>query len=250
MQPKFADIYPGLLLQNRFYLQDQVYTHKRKIYDIVALLGDLGGVTEVIMLVLGIILFPISESSYNMMSTKRMFLARTKDDKFFRDVDEEAKKKKFLADLPDGIRSRLKNEIQKHRIIRITLFDKLCYYMHNQIGCFFVCGFCCWPNKKKFLRLIDEAQDRLEAELDVVKIIQNLRNMKVLLKSSLMSDPGVQAKIAHSAKNFIDIDASSSSDDTDDSETTESSCSGIDLGDGPPDQEANPDTARPITGGN
>ena len=123
----------------------------------MALLGDLGGVTEVIMLVLGIILFPISESSYNMASAKRMFLARTKDDNFFVDVDEETKKKKFLTNLPDGIKSKLKNEISKHRIIKISSFDKYMYYWQNQIGCFFICGYCCWPNKKKFLRLIDEA---------------------------------------------------------------------------------------------
>ena len=60
------------------------------------MLRDLGGVTEVIMLCLGIFLFPISESSYNMMSTKRMFLARTKDEKFFDEADEATKKKKFL----------------------------------------------------------------------------------------------------------------------------------------------------------
>ena len=66
-----------LLLQYDLMLTNNVIVHKRKIYDIVALLGDLGGVTEVIMLTMGILLFPISESSYNMMSTKRFFIART-----------------------------------------------------------------------------------------------------------------------------------------------------------------------------
>jgi hypothetical protein len=48
-------------------------------------------------------------------------------------------------------------------------------------------------------------------------MIQNLRNMKTLLKSSLMSDE-VKFKIAHSNKNFIDLDVSidSSSDGNDD----------------------------------
>lgn len=67
--------------------------------------------------------------------------------------------------------------------------------------------------------------------------------MKVLLKSSLMSDPIVQTKIAHSAKNFIDIDASSSSSDTDNSETTDSSDEDEE------DEEANPDTSRRLTAG-
>ena len=72
-------------------------THKRKIYDIVALLGDLGGVTEVITLAMGILLFPIAESSYNMMSTKRMFLARTKDSQLFDEADEDMKKKWLVS---------------------------------------------------------------------------------------------------------------------------------------------------------
>ena len=73
-------------------------THKRQIYDIVALLGDLGGVTEVITLVLGLLLFPISESSYNLMSTKRMFLARTKAADLFDEADEKKKKKWMLSE--------------------------------------------------------------------------------------------------------------------------------------------------------
>ena len=66
-----------------------LFTHKRKIYDIVALLGDLGGVTEVIMLMLGCILYPIAEASYNMMSTKRMFIARTRNENLFAEASED-----------------------------------------------------------------------------------------------------------------------------------------------------------------
>ena len=78
----------NLLLENKFYLTRSHVIHKRKIYDIVALLGDLGGVTEVIMLAMGCLLFPIAESSYNMMSTKRMFIARTKNEDLFEDASE------------------------------------------------------------------------------------------------------------------------------------------------------------------
>ena len=91
------------------------------------------------------------------------------------------------------------------------MFDKICYYFHNQIGFLFCCGFCCWPNKKKILNLIDEAQERLDRELNIVKMVGSLRNMKVLLKSSLMSDPEVQLKIMHCEKNFIDLDVSQES---------------------------------------
>ena len=103
----------GLLLEHVLYLSRTMVTHKRKIYDIVALLGDLGGVTEVITLAMGILLFPISESSYNMMSTKRMFLARTKNTGLFDDADEDKKKKWFLGDksMPSGIKNKLRQEV-------------------------------------------------------------------------------------------------------------------------------------------
>lgn len=67
-----------MLLEHKIYLTNKVSIHKRKIYDIVQLLGDLGGVTEVFLITMGFFLFPISETSFDMKSTKRMFLAHTK----------------------------------------------------------------------------------------------------------------------------------------------------------------------------
>lgn len=139
-------------------LTTSVKTHKRKIYDIVALLGDLGGVTEVIMLVLGIVLFPISESSYNILSTKRMFLARTGDDNLFVELSEE-KKRKIFGDskhLEEGLQTMPPDEIRKHRFVKMNRKDTLCYYLQNQFGSFYLCGYC-WKNKKKIVKLIDEA---------------------------------------------------------------------------------------------
>lgn len=115
------------------YLTSDLHVHKRKIYDIVALLGDLGGVTEVIMLAMGCFLFPIAESSYKMMSTKRCFIARTSDENLFDDASELKKKKWFLSDksMPSGIKRKLKEELKKHRVIQFGLKDKLFYYLHN-----------------------------------------------------------------------------------------------------------------------
>lgn len=89
------------------------------MYDIVALLGDLGGVTEVLMLILGFILFQLSESSYNMMSTQRMFMARTKDEDLFDAANEEKKKKWFMQDqqINEKLKGRMEKELKKHRVI-------------------------------------------------------------------------------------------------------------------------------------
>ena len=129
----FLDESSILLLEQVFYLTSSEIVHKRKIYDLVALLGDLGGVTEVLMLGMGCLLFPIAESSYNMMSTKRMFIARTANNKLFDEVSEDKKKKWFLSDtcLPDGMEDQLKRELKKHRVISLSLKDKICYGLSN-----------------------------------------------------------------------------------------------------------------------
>ena len=49
----------------------------RAIYSLFDLLGDLGGVTEVLLIVFGAILYPMSEHSFVMDAMKRFFLART-----------------------------------------------------------------------------------------------------------------------------------------------------------------------------
>jgi len=41
------------------------------------LLGDLGGVTEVVMICFGFFLFPIAEHSFTMKAIKNLYLART-----------------------------------------------------------------------------------------------------------------------------------------------------------------------------
>lgn len=62
---------------SRVWLMSEVITHARKIYGFIDLLGDLGGVTEVIMLVFGFFLFPVSEQSFIVQATKRLFMAKT-----------------------------------------------------------------------------------------------------------------------------------------------------------------------------
>ena len=58
--------------------------HERVIYSVLDLLGDLGGVIEIIILAFGIFIFPISRHSFYTAALKRMFMARTKDPKLFK----------------------------------------------------------------------------------------------------------------------------------------------------------------------
>ena len=58
---------------------------------------------------------------------------------------------------------------------------------------------------------MEQTQGRLSKELDIVKLIRNIRNNKILLKNSIMS-PEVKFQLAHTGKNYIDLDHISCSD--------------------------------------
>ena len=57
--------------------------HERAVYGSLDLLGDLGGVTEVVMIVFGVFLYPISEHSFTLKAAKKMFKVRTKENNLF-----------------------------------------------------------------------------------------------------------------------------------------------------------------------
>ena len=177
----------------------------RKVYDINLLLGDLGGIAGVLCLIIGFFIEPISEVSFIMKSAKRMFLVKTRKDDLFTTPKTRKSIGKFVAgNREDGIKY--------HRVINLKKSDKCCLYLQNLMGPCFICRIC-WKNRSKLNKLFEKTQERLDIELDIVKLIRNIRNSKYLLQSSLMN-PEIKFQLAHTAKNYINIDSSSSEDET------------------------------------
>lgn len=189
---------PTLLFQSQLYLAPEQVSHNRKVYDINQLLGDLGGITGVLTLILGFLISPISEASFIMMSAKRMFLVRTKHNELF---EKPATKKSI------GKHVSCCHEYKHNRVINLKTKDRICVYIQNILGSAFCCQRC-WPNHKKLTMLFDCTQARLKQELDIVKLVRNTRNSKSLLKNSLMS-PEIKRRLSHTDKNLVDIDTSS-----------------------------------------
>ena len=65
-------------------LEDETIRHVRYIYGMLDVLGDLGGVTEVIMLLFGFFLYPIAEHSFILQALRRLYKARTTQDQLFK----------------------------------------------------------------------------------------------------------------------------------------------------------------------
>lgn len=71
----------------------------REVYDILGVLGDLGGIFEVTMIVFGFFMFPISEHSFNLTAARLLYFGRTKEKHLFdnsRNAEEEEKLEKWL----------------------------------------------------------------------------------------------------------------------------------------------------------
>ena len=56
-------------------------------------MGDLGGVTEVIMIFFGFLIYPISEHSFVIKAANKLFFARTKRDDIFVPKDDPTAEK-------------------------------------------------------------------------------------------------------------------------------------------------------------
>mmetsp|Transcript_1880 Transcript_1880/g.2596 ORF Transcript_1880/g.2596 Transcript_1880/m.2596 type:complete len:210 (-) Transcript_1880:575-1204(-) len=175
--------------------------HMRQIYGALDLLGDLGGVYEIITLVLAIQMLPISRHSFVLKATKKMYKGRTKDPGLFK-ID---KKPKYLPASAYKVDDKVKKEQNKNRKISIRLLDSLLLYFTNSVFGRFCCLGMCWRNKQKFQKLYNIGSKRIENELNIVKIMKNIKDMKICLRHSLMSGP-IKARIAHTNKKVIDLD--------------------------------------------
>ena len=80
---------PEKFFINEFFLSEETHTNKRVIFGVFDLLGKLGGITHVMMLLFGFFLFSISEHSFILKASKKLFIARTKDAKLFKKDDRQ-----------------------------------------------------------------------------------------------------------------------------------------------------------------
>ena len=96
----------------------------------------------------------------------------------------------------------------KHRSIALYPKDKILLYFSNMMG--FSFGNC-WSKRKKLQNLFDEASERIEKQFDVVKIVKGLREVKILMENSFMTDD-IKKQLKHDKKIIIDL---SSNEETD-----------------------------------
>lgn len=110
--------------------------------------------------------------------------------------------------IPEETPSEIKKELDKHRYIEIRNLDWIRTYFARVL----YVPQCCFPKRDRFLKLYDKGQDRIDTDLDIVKIMKSIRNMKILMRNSFMDDE-TKFQITHSRKNLINLDTSSNESD-------------------------------------
>ena len=101
---------------------------------------------------------------------KFLFLARTDDNNFFLSLNPKKKGNKWLDKIPHDIDLMVKNEVQKHKHIRIKFWENLLLFISDSWFSFIV-PHKFWTKKRKLLKLLREGRKRIEKELDIVKIM-------------------------------------------------------------------------------
>lgn len=190
---------PGQIYNSDMFLQAETKSHERRVYGFLDLLGDLGGVTEILAILFGFLLLPFAEHFFILDATKKIFMAKTNNDKMFL---KSKKKENKLENMKKQNKDHYTlEELKTHRYMKIRLKDKLLLYLKKNWGC--NCISKMWKDGHKFEKIYEKGQARIDQELNIVRFMNNLRNMKILLKASLMKDPEVKTQVKHNKKNLI-----------------------------------------------
>ena len=75
---------PHLTFENEFGLSPFGSQRRRQAYSLLDVLGDIAGMFELISAVLGLVLYKVSEHSFQLKALNRLFLVSTEDAALFR----------------------------------------------------------------------------------------------------------------------------------------------------------------------
>jgi hypothetical protein len=127
------------------------------------MLGDLGGATEVILIMFGIIFHPISEFSFWVKAIQKFYIVKSNKDLFRQKSDNKVKGNKWNVTANAVIN---KANLDSHQVIKINFCQKLKLFASQKL--------CCLrrsKNIKDLASIFDEGSQRITKELNLVNIL-------------------------------------------------------------------------------
>jgi hypothetical protein len=112
--------------------------HSREIYNILDLVGDLGGVLEVLLTLFGIFMFRISERSFVLKALEKLFLAHTVQTNIFV-KKAQSKNKKFKGlkvPTPEEYKNKvIEDHVKQDYPIKLSSSNKLKLILNRIVPC-------------------------------------------------------------------------------------------------------------------
>jgi len=93
----------------------------------------LGGVTEIIGIIFGFFLFPVSYHSFILKAAQHMFFARTTDNTIFRESKKDQTERDKQTKEIQNYDAEVKEELGTHKKIRIKCIDNLVLFFSQNM---------------------------------------------------------------------------------------------------------------------
>ena len=145
-----------------------------------------------------------------------MFLARSskRNDLF---LDKNSANKEQNAEILDILTEdkmeqflphELQEECKHHYLARLSLKDSILLFIYNRVYHPRCKKHCNWNKRSELMRLYNEGQERIENELNIVNLLNDLRCSRILNEQLMMSQK-INYTLSHQLENIIDLDESS-----------------------------------------
>jgi hypothetical protein len=176
------------------------------VYSLIDYLGDLGGLIEIIYFFCVALLRPISYHSYILKATKKLFTARTRHSNLFKPPkkilkgDQHQKQIQLSALIGQHFRPNAVSQ----KLIHLRLRDSLLLFVVNKIS--FIKR--CIPKVNPYVKIFKEGEKRIQSQMNVMKMVKDLMNVKIITESKLMT-PDLLRKLKVHEDKLIDIDSES-----------------------------------------
>lgn len=194
---------PYAILNFVVSMADQVQKTSRKVYNVVDLASELGGILGILRPLMLVLVGPISSFSFNLKALQKVFIARTNDSSLFK-TNSQTKVQKIQT--PFTMRNtKVEEEVLKHYRIKLSARQKLSMFIMSKCKCFKKCMAPAGSNNEKLMKLYKLGQERLHNDLSMEKMVKSIRDMKILLKNKFLDDD-LKFQIYHNRKNVIDLE--------------------------------------------
>lgn len=160
--------------------QAQKMVHARKVYSLLDVFGDFGGLKEVIFLLIGFFVAPWSEFSYNTKAIQKLYNVKTKNPSQFR----KTKSRKYMEKMKNLdkriTKKDARNKMKEVHLGKINTCDQVSLFFRDLFGCF--------PDNvlhasDQMTRWLMIGKERFEKELDILKVLKRLRRTKIFQAS-------------------------------------------------------------------